>query len=134
VDISGALKGGTGNTVVVEGFGTAGAGAVVLIGETPAAPASGNFQVTAASAVSTFINLPALQITQSGDQTALSWPATGPAGEDFTAYQLQTSASGLPGSWSAAGTAPVSAGGQLTVTVTAGGSGQFYQLANPAAQ
>jgi len=24
----------------------------------------------------------------------------------------------------------VSAGGQLTVTVTAGGSGQFYQLAN----
>jgi hypothetical protein len=28
----------------------------------------------------------------------------------------------------------VSAGGQLTVTVTAGGSGQFYQLANPAAQ
>jgi alpha-L-rhamnosidase len=131
VDISSALTGGTGNTVVVEGFGTAGAGAVVLIGETPAAPASGNFQVTAASAVSTFINLPALQITQSGDQTALSWPATGPAGEDFTAYQLQTSASGLPGSWSVAGTAPVSAGGQLTVTVTAGGSGQFYQLVNP---
>jgi autotransporter-associated beta strand protein len=134
VDISGALKGGTGNTVVVEGFGAKGGGAVVSIGETPAAPASGNFQVTAASAVSTFINLPALQITQSGDQTVLSWPATGPAGEDFTAYQLQTSASGLPGSWSAAGTAPVSAGGQLTVTVTAGGSGQFYQLANPAAQ
>jgi autotransporter-associated beta strand protein len=134
VDISSALTGGTGNTVVVEGFGAKGAGAVVSIGETPAAPASGNFQVTAASAVSTFINLPALQITQSGDQTVLSWPATGPAGEDFTAYQLQTSASGLPGSWSAAGTAPVSAGGQLTVTVTAGGSGQFYQLANPAAQ
>jgi hypothetical protein len=44
---------------------------------------------------------------------------------------LQTSASGLPGSWSVAGTAPVSAGGQLTVTVTAGGSGQFYQLVNP---
>jgi autotransporter-associated beta strand protein len=134
VDISRALTGGTGNTVVVEGFGSKGAGAVVSIGETPAAPASGNFQVTAASAVSTFINLPALQITQSGDQTALSWPATGPAGEDFTAYQLQTSASGLPGSWSAAGTAPVSAGGQLTVTVTAGGSGQFYQLADPTAQ
>ena len=134
VDISSALKGGTGNTVVVEGFGSKGAGAVVSIGETPAAPASGSFQVSADSAVSTFINLPALQITQSGDQTVLSWPATGPAGEDFTAYQLQTSASGLPGSWSVVGTAPVNAGGQLTVTVTAGGSAQFYQLADPTAQ
>ncbi|MGA3182198.1 MAG: Ig-like domain repeat protein, partial [Verrucomicrobiota bacterium] len=130
VGIGSALTGGAGNTVVVEGFGTEGAGALVSIGETPAAPASGSIQVSAVSAVSTFINLPILEITQQpGNQVLLSWPATGPAGEDFTAYQLQTSASGLPGSWSAAGTAPVSAGGQLTVTVTAGGSAQFYELA-----
>jgi hypothetical protein len=134
VEISSALTGGTGNTVVIEGFGTKGAGASVSIGEIPADPTLGSLQVSAVTAsVSTFVALPTLQITQTGNQAILSWPMTGPDGEDFTPYQLQTSASGAPGTWGPVATVPTSSTGELTVPVTPGGSAQFYQLANPTA-
>jgi hypothetical protein len=134
VDIGGALIGGTGNTVVLEGFGGKGAGALVSIGEIPADPTPGSLEVSAiAGAVSTFVGLPTLQITQAGNQAILSWPTSGPDGEDFTPYQLQTSSSGAPGTWGPVATAPTSGGGLLTVPVAAGGSAQFYQLAAPVA-
>jgi hypothetical protein len=133
VDISGALTAGGNNTVVVEGFGSAGAGADVSIGEIPGGP-SGLQLSTLSGSVGSVINLPVPQITQQGTQVVISWPATGPAGEDFTLYQLQVSATGVPGSWSAEGAAPVLSGGQLSVTVPAGGTAQYYQLVNPTAQ
>jgi hypothetical protein len=134
LDITSALSTGAGNTVVVEGFGATGAGAVVGIGEIPAVPTSGSIQVTGtASGVSTFINLPALQLSQSGSQTVLSWPTTGPKGEDFTRYELQTKTSLASATWNPVLTPPAVSAGQISVTVPVVGAGQFYRLANPVA-
>jgi hypothetical protein len=131
LDISGALLAG-GNTVVVEGFGYQGASADVSIGEIPGA-ARGLAVAAPVSGGGVFINLPNLQILRQGNQAVLSWPTTGPAGEDFTQYQLQVSPTGAPGSWSVAAASAVNSGALLSVTVTPGASPQFYQLANPTA-
>ncbi|MGD1085369.1 MAG: autotransporter-associated beta strand repeat-containing protein [Verrucomicrobiota bacterium] len=131
LDISSALTAGN-NAVVLEAFGLKGSGAEVVIGEAPGGAAAGGIQIApsaSASLAGTFINLPDPQISQQGNQVLISWPATGPGGEDFTAYQLQVSATGLPGSWSAEATAPVVSGGEVSVTVPAGGTAQYYQLA-----
>jgi hypothetical protein len=136
LDISGALVAGADNTVVVEGFGTAGAGARVSLASQPADPTGAGIQVAATVSggdTTSVSGVPDPEITQQGNQWVVSWPATGPSGEDYTAYQLQVSATGAPGSWSFVGAAPVISAGQVSVTVPAGGAAQFYQLQNPSA-
>ena len=137
LNISSALVAGSGNTVVVEGFGTAGAGAKVSLASVAANPTDASIAVAGQDSggdTTSVVGMPDPQITNQGNQVVVSWPTTGPAGEDFTGYQLQVSASGLPDSWSFVDTAPVVSGGQVTVTLPAGSTNQFYQLVNPSAQ
>ncbi|MGD1085073.1 MAG: LamG-like jellyroll fold domain-containing protein [Verrucomicrobiota bacterium] len=129
LDISGALTASGDNTVVVEGFGLKGDGADVSIGEMPG-EATGLALAAAVPEGGTFINLPTPRITPHGNQVVISWPATGPLGEDFTQYQLLVSPTGQPDTWSLEGTAAVTNLGQLSVTVPAGGTARFYQLEN----
>jgi hypothetical protein len=71
-------------------------------------------------------------ILSAGTANTLGQSATGTGGLSLSGPL--TSATSAPGSWTTVGAAPASSGGQQSVTVMAGGSVQFYQLANPTAQ
>jgi hypothetical protein len=90
----------------------------------------GNLEPThaVADAVVTVIpTAPTLEITSMSNQITLAWP------QCIAGFQLQSAQSlTSPVNWQAVTNAPVVAGGQYAVTLSAVGPGKFYRLANVA--
>jgi hypothetical protein len=71
---------------------------------------------------------PQLNITPSGLNVSLSWPAN-VGGFDYTGFTLQSTTNLVsPAVWSTNSPAPVVADGQNTVTTPISGTGKFYRL------
>jgi hypothetical protein len=68
---------------------------------------------------------PPVSIARNGASIVLSWNASA------TGFQLQSSPSVSPATWTASSQTPTVEGGLNKVTVTPTGSAQFYRLAKP---
>lgn len=68
---------------------------------------------------------PVLSASRGSGNVVISWPTT------WAAYQLQSTASLAPSSWTSVTNSPVQNGSAMTVTLPLSGNTQFFRLAGP---
>jgi hypothetical protein len=82
-------------------------------------------QTVMAGDFSAFVPRPQLSVSSSPGNIVLSWPAR------QATFQLQSTASLAPASWTAVSTPPVQNGVTMTVTLPAGAGTQYFRLIGP---